>query len=139
MKIDSGDCTYQSDLIYRTDLDIQKDLIFTFLHGGTLTFVNDAFCRFLGKPCDELIGSNFLSFVRGEDKDTIKKYVLSIKKGGQTETFELQTIGHDGKTYWIQCTVSAHFAHKDGLVEFQCIGYDITRQKQQEEKMRKVI
>jgi len=134
MKIDSGDFTYQSDLIYRTDLDNQKDLIFSFLPGRTLTFVNDAFCSFFGKPCDELIGSNFLSFVNGEDKDTVKRYVLSISKGGPTNTFEFRTIGPDGKTCWVQCTVSAHLAHKDGLIEFQCIGYDITRQKRLEEK-----
>jgi len=134
MKIDSDNFTNQSDIIYRTDLENQKDLIFAFLPGGTLTFVNDAFCRFFGKPSDDLIGNNFMSFIHHEDKDIVKKHVLSLSKRRPVETFGFRTISLDGKTRWLQCNVSAHFADRDGLIELQCIGYDITRQKRLEEK-----
>jgi len=128
MKIDSGDFIYQSNLLYLEDLNNQKDFILTFLHGGTITFINDAFCRFLGKTSDELIGNNFMSFILHEDKNMVKRHVISLSKKRSFETFKFRVIGLDAKTYWLRCTIIAHFSQKDGLIEIQFIGHAIARQ-----------
>jgi PAS domain-containing protein len=45
---------------YRAVVEDQTDLICRFVADGTITFVNDAYCRYFGKTREELLGSNLL-------------------------------------------------------------------------------
>ena len=48
----------QSEERYRAVVDSQTELVCRFTPDTTLTFVNEAYCRFLGKRRDVLLGSN---------------------------------------------------------------------------------
>ena len=42
----------------------QQEIISRLLPDSTLTFVNDAYCRFFGKTREELLGTRFIETVR---------------------------------------------------------------------------
>src|SRR5262249_18229745 len=53
----------KSDDLYRNVVETQNELICRFLPDSTLTFVNEAYCRFFGKSRDELVGNKFLELI----------------------------------------------------------------------------
>ena len=56
----------KSEARYRTLVESQVDLISRYLPDTTLTFVNDAYCRFFGKTREELIGQSYLFMITPE-------------------------------------------------------------------------
>ena len=52
-----------SEARYRGVVEDQTELICRFLPDWTLTFVNEAYCRYFGKARDEFIGRNFMSLI----------------------------------------------------------------------------
>jgi PAS domain S-box-containing protein len=55
-----------SEARYRALVESQLDLISRYRPDTTLTFVNDAYCRFYGRTREELIGRSFLLWVAPE-------------------------------------------------------------------------
>ena len=53
---------------YHTILQDQTEMICRFQPDGTLSFVNDAYCRYFQKSRQELLGSNFISVVRPDNR-----------------------------------------------------------------------
>src|SRR5690606_23899973 len=51
----------------RAVVEDQTDLICRFTPNGTITFVNQAYCRFHGKSRAEILGTNFLDTFASED------------------------------------------------------------------------
>src|SRR4029077_13997254 len=54
---------HESEERYRLIVEAQTDLVFRFLPDTTLTFVNDAYCRFQQKTAAELIGKRMLDLM----------------------------------------------------------------------------
>ena len=52
-----------SEKHYRAIVEDQTELICRFLPNGTLTFINDAYCRCFGKQREELMGDHFISAI----------------------------------------------------------------------------
>ena len=55
----------QSEERYRAVVDSQTELVCRFTPDLTLTFVNEAYCRFLGKRRDEVLGSKLSALPAG--------------------------------------------------------------------------
>src|SRR5262249_44851539 len=53
----------ESEERYRSVVESQTELICRYLPDTTLTFVNDAYCRYFGKMQEELIGMKFLDLI----------------------------------------------------------------------------
>jgi integral membrane sensor domain MASE1 len=58
-----------SESRYRGVLDDQTEMVWRFTEEGTLTFVNDAYCKFHGKTKEELIGTKYLPMLSAEERD----------------------------------------------------------------------
>src|SRR5260370_40508676 len=52
-----------SEQRYRAMVETQTELISRYLPDSTLTFINDAHCRLIGKTQEELIGAKFLDML----------------------------------------------------------------------------
>lgn len=59
----------RSEQQYRNIVEEQNDLICRYRPDGTLTFVNDAFCRFFDRPAEYCIGLSYHELVLDEDAD----------------------------------------------------------------------
>ena len=118
---------------YREVVETQTDLVCRFLPDTTLTFVNEAYCRFFGKPRQELIGLRFVELIPEAAREAALKHVNSLIKEPRKQTIEHEVLMPDGSIGWQQW-VDYAVPSSDGQVrEFQAIGRDITDRKRAEE------
>ncbi len=93
-----------------------------------ISFVNDAMCRAFDTRRDNLIGRDFLDFVREDYREKARNDFNSLRKnhpslvGYPTENF-------DASVTWTQWTQSALYDSQGQILEYQLVGRDITAQK----------
>jgi diguanylate cyclase (GGDEF)-like protein/PAS domain S-box-containing protein len=128
----------QSDEKYQTILENIQEGYFEVNLPGDLTFFNDSLCRFLGYSREELMGMNFRQY---SDKETAKEIFQMCNKVYRTEKpiqeFGWQMIKKDGSKRHVVTSVSLLKDESDKPIGFRGIGYDITKRKLMEEKLRR--
>jgi PAS domain S-box-containing protein len=127
----------KSEKRYRAVVESQSEMICRFLPDGTLTFVNDAYCRYFDKGREELIGHKFFPLIHDSDRDKVFESITSLNPNTPAITHEHRVLAPDGKICWHKWTNRAIFDDKSALVEYQAIGWDITDRKRTEESLRK--
>lgn len=120
---------------YRAVVEDQTELICRFAPYGTLTFVNEAFCRFRGKSAEDLIGSSYFGALPPSDREIPMQVFRSLTPENPTVSFDDRVLAA-GKTIWQQCTIRALFNEQNRIYEFQAVIQDITRRKESEEATR---
>jgi PAS domain S-box-containing protein len=126
----------QSEQRYRSVVEHQSDLVCRYLPDTTLTFVNDAYCRFFGKRRDELIGSRFTELIPEVDRMDALEHIVSVTKGGSPRVHEHSVLLPDGSTGRQQWIDHAIRAASGEVEELQGIGRDITDRWRAEETLR---
>jgi len=126
----------KSEEQYRSVVEDQTELICRCLPGGTITFVNKAYCRYFGKTRDELIGQSYLPFIPVEDQERLKQHIASLSKENPVAVIENRVIASGGSIRWQQWTNRALFDEQGRMVELQSTGRDITDRKAAEEKLK---
>ncbi|PUE63787.1 PAS domain-containing sensor histidine kinase [Arcobacter caeni] len=111
--------TYQeaienSNIVSKTDIN------------GIITFVNDEFCKISGYSYDELIGQNH-NIVRHPDVPTsnfknLWETVLNKKSYKAT----VKNLTKDGRTVYLNTTITPILDNKSNIIEFIAIRYDVT-------------
>lgn len=127
----------QSQARYRAIVEDQTELICRYLPDGTLTFVNDAYCRYFNKTREELLGHNFIPLIVPEDREPVQRLIGSLSKENPVVTIEERVIAPDGGICWQQWSNRMIFDGEGKLVEYQAVGRDITEQKQAETELQK--
>ena len=89
-----------SELRYRDVVDTQTELICRFLPDTTLTFVNDAYCRFWNKTKDELVGTRFLRLIPESARDVARAHIELVVRRLRTEFHEHEVLLPDGRIGW---------------------------------------
>ncbi|MDD5382461.1 MAG: PAS domain-containing protein [Candidatus Margulisbacteria bacterium] len=125
----------ESEERYRRIVEDLTELICRFLPNGTLTFVNEAYCRYFGKRPEELVGRSFMPLVPEEDRESVKSKFDSLSPERTSVTYEHRVIIPDGRLRWQQWTDRAIFDKKGALVEYQSVGRDITDRKEAEKAL----
>ena len=125
----------ESEARYRAVVEGQTELICRFLPDGTLSFVNEAYCRYFGKEREELIGSSFMPFIPEQDREFVEEQFTLLSLENPVVTYERRVILHDGQIRWQQWTDRAIFDEQGHLFEFQSVGHDITEQVRVEEQL----
>jgi PAS domain S-box-containing protein len=126
----------KSEEQYRAVVEYQTELICRYLPNGTITFVNEAFCRYFGKARDQMIGQSYLPFIPVEDHEGLKKHIAGLNKEKPVAVIENRVIASDLEIRWVQWTTRALFDEQDRIVELQSIGRDITIRKYAQEKLK---
>jgi PAS domain S-box-containing protein len=126
----------QSEQRYRSVVEHQSDLVCRYLPDTTLTFVNDAYCRFFGRKREGLIGRRFIELIPETDRTTALEHVESLVHSGSPLIHEhcvLLPDGTTGRQQWINYTIKAASGEVE---ELQGIGRDITDRWRAEEALR---
>ena len=118
---------------YRTVVDSQSDLICRYLPDTTLTFVNEAYCRYFGLARDELIGCRFLDLIPERSRLPVREHIQSLVENPRTEVEEHEVRRPDGSIGWLRWSEHAIFGPDGRILEFQSIGRDITDRKRMQE------
>lgn len=64
---------------------------------GRLVYANDAFCEMLGRTENELLGQEWVKFVKDRDLDWVKD-MIDERRAGKGARYELEWIRKDGET-----------------------------------------
>lgn len=129
----------QSEERYRAVVEDQTELICRFLSDGTLTFVNNAYCRYFNASSEELVGCNFLDMLPVAERSGVSQLIEELRcltPENPLRTQEHQVVKLNGDIRWVEWTNRAIFAADGQLVEFQAVGRDITDRKRMEESLR---
>ena len=122
----------QSEARYRGIVEDQTELICRFLPDGTLTFVNQAYCRYFQKTSEELLGRNFKISILGTSFLAIRELLNRLTPQDPTRVIEYQVQLPDSQLCWQQCIYRAFFQGKE-IIEYQAVGRDITQRKKAED------
>ncbi len=129
----------QSEARYRAIVEDQTELICRFKPDGTLTFVNDAYCRYFNKQRSELVGQVFLPLMPSQDRELVSKNFRSLSQGHPINTYEHRIILPSGEIRWQQWSDRAVFDEQGNFIECQAVGRDITQLKQAEVDIRMAL
>ncbi|MDH7478739.1 MAG: sensor domain-containing diguanylate cyclase, partial [Syntrophomonadaceae bacterium] len=126
----------ETEARYRAVVEDQTEFICRFLPDGTLTFANEAYCRFYGKNREELIGLNLLSFLPQEEQERVHHYLGSFSPRRPVGVIEHRMVMENQEVRWQEWTYRAVFDGRGEVVEYQAVGRDITEKKRLEEHLR---
>ena len=121
-----------SEFRYRAAIEDQLEMVARFLPDGTITLVNDAFCRYYGKKRNELIGNHFMPDIPHDDRKHVKEQLDSLMPDKNALTLEYKVKLPDGSIRWNQWNYKAFFAKDGRMTSFQGVGRDITELKKAE-------
>lgn len=121
---------------YRRVVEDQTEYVARWLPDGTLLFANESYCRYFGKPHDELIGKSFFEFIPDEDVQFVKNKIAALTPENGVASEEHPVSFPTGGQGWHAWTDRAIFDEAGNLVELQSVGRDITERKQTEEFLR---
>ncbi|RXJ87573.1 PAS domain S-box protein [Arcobacter sp. CECT 8985] len=123
--------TYQqaienSNIVSKTDIN------------GIITFVNDEFCKISGYSKEELLGKNH-NIVRHPDvpKEHFKNLWETIKQKRQTYKSTVKNLTKDGKSVYLNTTITPILDDFDDIEEFIAIRYDVTQEVELKKNLEK--
>jgi PAS domain S-box-containing protein len=120
---------------YLAIIEDQTELITRFQPDGTLTFVNQAFCRYYGKSRSELLNKRYQPLIFSEDLKKITQFLDSLNVENPVGTVEHRA-NLAGEIRWMQWINRAIFDEQGNFVEFQSVGRDITERTKAEEALK---
>ncbi len=127
----------ESEARYRAIVeDYQTELICRFTPEGTLTFVNEVYCRYFGLSRDQLLGTNLMVYVREYDRQRLREHLNSLSPNRPYGTLEHLLVLPTGSVRWFQRTDRAILDQHGRIFEFQSVGRDITDRKRMEAQIQ---
>jgi PAS domain S-box-containing protein len=124
----------RTEKFYRDVVEAQTELICRYLPDTTLTFVNDAYCRFFEKSREELIGCSVMGLY--PERSGAVERIGELARAPRAVTVEHEVERPSGEKHWIQWKVSPRLDASGGLIEVQAIGRDVTERRHVEELLR---
>ena len=128
----------RSEARYRDVVESQVGCVCRFLPDATLTFVNSAYCRFLGKPRLELIGASFLDLLPPVARPAARDAIERAMSSADHAAWECEVEHADGTPGWQSWVCHLIESTAEEAREIQAIGYDITDRKRAEESGRQL-
>lgn len=128
----------ESEARYRAIVEDQTELICRFRLDGTLTFVNDVYCRYFDKTREELVGHRFTPLVPDEDRPFLEKQFAKLGPEHPIVHTEHRVVHPDGSIRWMHWTNRAPLGEGGAHAEFQAVGVDVTDRWRAEDEVRRL-
>ncbi|MGB9176546.1 MAG: PAS domain S-box protein [Methanoregula sp.] len=129
----------ESEERYRNVVETQTEFICRFRPDGTHVFANEAYCRYFGKTCADLIGKKFRPIISPDDQTRVREHFAALTQDHPVLTIEHRIVMPDGDIRWQEWVDRAIFDNKGTIVEYQAVGRDITEKKKAEAQIRQDI
>lgn len=117
-------------------LEDQTEFLVRWKPEGTITFVNKAYIDYYRLPKEEVIGSNFYSWIPEESKIRLQNKISKITVENPVETDEHKDKNPDGQIVWHQWTDRGIFDKNGNLIEIQSTGRDVSDRVNAFEQLR---
>lgn len=128
----------RSEARYRDVVESQANFVCRMLANGTLTFVNSAYGRFLGRERIELLGQDFVGLLPAAARAAARAAIERACAESAQSAWECEVAHADGTRGWQSWVCHALEAGPDEAREIQVIGYDVTDRKRAEESGRQL-
>jgi PAS domain S-box-containing protein len=128
-----------SETRYRAIVQQQTEFVARFLPDGTLTFVNEALCRYSGRDSAELIGRSLWTFMSEDMRRRSQSHVESLTPGRPVGENEISWTAPDGTARWVNFVNTALFDSRGVLVEVQSVGRDVTDRHEREVALERAL
>jgi PAS domain S-box-containing protein len=119
---------------YRSVVETQSELICRFLPDTTITFVNDAYCRFWNKTRHELLGRKFIELIPESARDEVLARCARLAQVQGIDSHEHPVWLADGTIGWHHW-INHAIVENGRLVELQGVGRDVTDRRRAEEAL----
>jgi len=126
----------KSEELYRAIVKDQTEIICRFRPDGTMSFVNEAFCRYFGKIREEVVGSRYLPAIPREDRKRLWAAYGALTPDRPVFSTEFRIGMPDGAVRWLHWTNRAIYDASGALVEHQGVGRDVTERITSEQQIR---
>jgi len=93
-----------------------------------ICFVNDGYCNYFNMERFEVMGESLFSFILEEHRDKIKEKILALNFENPIGKFEMSIKTFNGLK-WQIWTCQSIFNEDGSIIEYQCMGEDITEMK----------
>lgn len=127
-----------SEARYRAVVEDQLDLVCRFDRDLRLSFVNEAFCRYFGRPRDEVLGHTLRSFLPTGEWDRLRTMLSRVNETRPFDVIEYRAIAADGALSWQEWHVRAIGEAGGQVAELQAVGRDVTDRRLAEEQVMKL-
>jgi len=121
---------------YREVVDSQTEMVCRYREDTTLTFVNEAYCRFFGKDRSELLGTRFLTLIPAESHPAVMAMMDRMLDAKRSMSHEHEVLRPDGSVGWMEWDDYPIYGQHGELLEIQGIGTDITERRRAIEELR---
>lgn len=111
---------------FRSIVERITELVCRYLPDGTLTYVNDAYCRAFGTTPEELVGKSFFPLLPAEDKAIIDRVIASLSPANPVGISEHRVVLPNGEVRWQEWCDRGTFDDEGRLVELVGTARDIT-------------
>jgi len=111
---------------YRSLAEDMPAFICCFETDGTITFVNENFCRLLKKDEDEIVGKSIFLLISRHNLVLPPESLKTLNSDRPSTTIVKSMEGPDGRLIWQQWTCRALFNKTGHVNEYQSVGIDIT-------------
>ena len=125
-----NDALRKSEARYRTVVNCQTEFIVRWMPGAVLTFANEAYCRLIAKPHNELIGWCFLESFHPDEVNAFNASIEKLSRENPISDFENRVVLPDGSVRWTQWTNQMLFDEEGGFLEYQSVGRDVSALKE---------
>jgi PAS domain S-box-containing protein len=112
--------------IYRGLLDSQIDLICRYTPDTVLTYVNEAYCTYFGKPREDLIGTSFLTLQQVLDPEMVYRRIQTVLRDPTPDVNIVAAYTIGGEPRWVQWVDYGIRDERGVVTEIQAIGRDVT-------------
>jgi diguanylate cyclase (GGDEF)-like protein/PAS domain S-box-containing protein len=126
----------ESEWRYRAIVEDQTELVCRFLPDGTVTFVNDAYCRYFQQGRSQALGSNFLATLPQENRTEAGDRLQQLTPEHSSIVLEYPVVLPDGERRALQWSKRAIFDERGLVREFQAVGRDIQERQAAEQALR---
>ena len=126
----------ESEERYRGVVEDQTELIIRCQADFSLTFINDAVCRYFSKNKEQMLGKSFVPLIHEKDRERVKAFYRALSPEQPFDTNTQRVVRMDGDVRWHQWNARALFGKDGELVGYQAVGHDITDRIRMEQALR---
>jgi len=126
--------TYRKVSDYKFALDESSIVAITDTN-GTITYVNDNFCKLSQYSRKELIGANHRIISSGFHNREFFAKLWNTITSGEVWRGEIKNKSKDGSYYWVDATIVPFLDEEDKPYQYMAVRFDITEKKKSEENI----
>lgn len=127
----------ESESRYRAIVEDQTELVCRFKADTTLTFVNEAYCRYFDQPAEALVGQSFLALIPEDEQSKVTARINFLSPDNPDTVYHHRVIAASGELRWQEGRDRALFDETGQISEIQSVGRDITERREMEQALHK--